>query len=113
MTLVNQILSDGRTVKAAIVDAICTHMPSAAIASGLVSPVDVSGLVRQLADAHGWRAVEGWGRANGAAEMTALGLTWVRNYCGAHGLPTSDMVVKPLRAELLRRAMVEEANAAK
>lgn len=109
MSLQDQILSDGRTVKGTLEHLIGKHMPSAAVASGWVSSVDVSATVMAAVACHQHEKVVAWTVANGAGADCSLGLMWVKDYCAAHGLPTSDTFAKPFRMELMKCRMRDEA----
>lgn len=103
MSLAN--LGDGRTVKTTISDIICRTMPTAAIDSGMVSAVDVTAVVGRILADHGDRIDAGM------VDGTIGGLSGIRAYCEANGLPASDMVAKPLRVELIKRLMRRESAA--
>ena len=96
-----------------IVQAIHRHMPSAAIASGWASPVDVSGMVADAMKNHDHERVSEWGISygfDGESAPSDLSVQAVRAYCAAHDLPTSDMFVKPFRTELIKSRMRAECN---
>lgn len=109
MSFENEIMNDGRTVESTLSHLIAKHMPSAAVASEWVSPVDVTEMVNAAVSAHPPEAVRAWTLANGADGMCSLGLPWVKDYCTAHGLPTSDVFAKPFRVELMKASMRAES----
>ena len=111
MSLANQRMRDGRTLGTTLNSLIAEHMPSAAVASGWVSEVDITPLVDAACAAHGWKAVGEWAVAvAGRPADMALGMAGVRAYCEAHGLPTGDTFVKRFRHRLIMTALRDEAS---
>ena len=82
---------DGRTVKTTLTSILCETMPTAAVSSGLVSAVDVTKVVANLADRlHPLEA--------------DVNLPRLQKLLESQGLPSSRMVAVPLFKELIRRA---------
>ncbi len=96
----NDVLSDGRTVATTIRSMICDHMPSAAVASGFVSPVDFTATLRRLWACYGREVVA----------MENLGLSAVVRFLAAKGESVGERVVKAWRAEVLAEVMRIEAG---
>lgn len=90
-----QILSDGRTVTTTIRDAICQHMPSAAIASGFVTPVDFTHFLDGLWEKYGAEAVK----------LENLGITAVRDFLAAKGETVGERVSNEWRKQILAEVM--------
>lgn len=99
----------GRTdfdhAKEIITQAVLTHMPSAAVASGLVSAVDIAPLVAAVLLEHPHAAVSAYTRSLGYASTSDLSVPAVREYCSAFDLPCGDGFVDAFRAELLKSRM--------
>lgn len=84
---------------------VCSSMPTTAIASGFVSPVDHSLTVANVLCDHPPARVA----AYTGSENRSIGA--VTKYLVAHGLPCSEGFAKLYRAELMKKAMRDAADA--
>src|SRR5918995_1376878 len=95
----NAILDDGRTVKTTLKSIVAQTMPTAAVASGRVSEVDVTARVAELAD-----VIE-------PDFGPDVNLPRLQRLLESRGLPSSRMIAVPLYKELIRRSMVRATQA--
>lgn len=95
----------GWDVSGVVRSLVCQTMPTAAIASGMISPVDHSLTVANVLRDHPPAKV---------AEYTgseSLGIGNVVRYLVAHGLPCSDGFAKLYRDELFKKRMRDALDA--
>lgn len=75
-------------IKNTIIAVICKHLPSAAIATGLVSPVDSSAFVQSVCE-----------RFPREQRPESLGFTPLKAWLKANGVDVGDSIVMAIRHE--------------
>lgn len=91
----NEQLSNGMTARTAISGIVCRTMPTAAIASGMVSPVDFSATLERLT-------------ATYAAELLArggFGLAKIQAFLAEKGEVIGEALVKAWRERIINMAL--------
>lgn len=103
MPICKQRLATGRTARETIAAVLCQTMPTAAAASGLVSPVDLTAAVDALWETHAEAKLTA--RTSGDLGLTALG-DWLAGRGEVVGREVLRLFRERLIREGLRRAVV-------
>lgn len=86
-------------IKTAIVAAVCQHMPTAAIATGLVSPVDSSAFVRSVCE-----------RFPREQRPESLGFTPLKVWLKENGVDVGESIVMAIRHEWIMDELRHESQ---
>ena len=91
----NEQLSNGLTVRTAISGVLCQTMPSAAIASGMVSPVDFTATLERLTETY----------ANELLARGGFGLSKIQSFLAEKGEVIGEGIVKMWRERIINLAL--------